>query len=217
LLFIIATLALLNTMILPDDYTAPTTKAWFPILGRGYCFKPVELSDAFQTLVYNLPTTRTVRTNLATIFAGTAAGTVQHMFGTTCNRADTAILMQYAGAAGSAFLGPEAPFFKNTDKGRIEAGVNGLFTIPFRYRLNTRAATKRENGIVPCNDFRGRLDKHIITLTFDGEFFNLKGVVPDMRSYAQCRRNDTHFTFSSGKTNRNAGTASQHQDFFMAV
>jgi hypothetical protein len=105
--------------------------------------------------------------------------------------------MQYAGAAGSAFLAPDAPFLKNTDKGRIESSVNGLFTIPFRYRLNTRAATKRENGIVSCNDFRGCLDKHIVTLTSMVSSSTWASGFDIRRK--ECRRNDAHFTFSPAR------------------
>ena len=82
-------------MIFTDDYAGATIKTQTPILEWFNLFEPVELSYTLKPLIYELPCTWKVRPNFAMIFARATARPIQHVLGTSCNRANATILMQH--------------------------------------------------------------------------------------------------------------------------
>ena len=106
-------------MVLTDEDPAAAVKAWAPVLGRFDFFEPVELSDAFKPLVYELPAAGAIRADLAAVFTGPAARSVKHVLGTACPRADTAILMQYTRATCRTLFSPYPPLLEDADEGGV--------------------------------------------------------------------------------------------------
>ena len=103
-----------NPVVFPDDDSGAAFETGPPVLEGFNLFKPVELSYILEPLVDELPGAGTVEADLASVFPRTATGSVQHVLGAPCDRADTAVLVQHAGTAGGAFLRPHPPFFENT-------------------------------------------------------------------------------------------------------
>jgi len=63
-----------------------------PVLGRQYFVQAVELVDALQAGVDELPRARAVGIDLATLFGGAAAGAVQQALRAAGHRADAAVI-----------------------------------------------------------------------------------------------------------------------------
>ena len=63
-------------MIFPNYFATPTRLTGAPVLGLLDLFQPIQLPDFFQAFVNQLPGARTVGTDFAPVFAGTAAWAV---------------------------------------------------------------------------------------------------------------------------------------------
>ena len=64
-------------MVFSDDNARPAAQAGAPLLGRLDLLQPVELSDALQTLIDQLPGAWPIRSDLATVFPRSTAGAVE--------------------------------------------------------------------------------------------------------------------------------------------
>ena len=96
------------------------------------------------------------------------------MFGTAGDRADAAVLVEHARAAGGAFFRPDASFLEDADEGRIETRVNGLIGVTLGNGLNARAAAKRKNSVVSLYRVGRLFEKDVVALTFYGQFLDFK-------------------------------------------
>jgi len=122
-----------------------------------------------------LPGARTVGTDFATVFAGTAARAVQHVLRTPRDGTDATIQMQHAFAAGGAFFRPDAPFLQNADERGVEAGVNGFVAVTLGDGLHAGAAADGQHGVVSLDGFGGLFEEDVVALAFDGEFLDFQG------------------------------------------
>jgi hypothetical protein len=145
-----------------------------PVFRRLDLFEPVKLTNAFEPPIDKLPGAGTVGHDLTTVFPGTTAGAIKHMFGAPGNRTDTAVFVQHTGSAGNAFLGPDRSLFENTKEGGVQSGINRLFRIPFRNGLNAGTAPERKHRIVSFDCFGSLLDEHVVAMTLNGKFLNLE-------------------------------------------
>jgi hypothetical protein len=64
------------------------------------------------------------------------------------DRADAAVFVEEALAAGDALFRPGGPFFEDADEGRVKPRVD-RFVIPFGDRLDPGAAAERQDDVVP--------------------------------------------------------------------
>ena len=154
-----------------------------PVLRRFDFFQPVELADLFETLINKLPGALAFGINFAAVFSRATAWAVEHVFGTASDRADAAVFVEYARAAGGAFFRPDASFLEYADEGRIEARVNWLIGVTFGEGLNTGAATKRKNRVISLYGI-GRLFKEdVVALTLYGQLLDFKGQTFQLRGH----------------------------------
>jgi len=120
---------LLHPVIFADYRPTAAGLAWAPVFGLFEVFQAVELADFFQAFVNQLPGARTVGTDFASVFAGTAARAVHHFLRTPCDGTDAAVEMQHTFAAGRAFFRPDSPFLQNADERGVEPRVNGFAAV----------------------------------------------------------------------------------------
>ena len=65
-----------NSVVFTNDCAVAAGLTAVPIFGRFDFFKPVELTDFLETLIYKLPGTLAIGVNFTAVFARTAAWTV---------------------------------------------------------------------------------------------------------------------------------------------
>ena len=200
----------LNPVVFAYNYTRPAAETRAPVLRRFNLFKPVELSDALQPRIDELPGARTVGPDFAAVFTRTSAWPVEHVFGAPRHRTDSAIFIQHTKSAGGAFLCPYAPFLEYSQEGRIQAGINGFLRVAFGYRLDARSAAQGKHGIAFLDGLGGLFDKYVITLAFDDKFIDFESEPLHSGSDAQRRGNDTYLPLAAGETDRHTGTAPEY-------
>ncbi len=160
-------------MIFPDNHPASPVDAGIPVLGGLDRFQPVEFADILEPLVDELPGAGPVGSHLAAVFPRAAAGAVQHMLCAPGDRADAAVLMENAFAAGDAFFRPGGPLFEDADERRVESRVD-RFVIPLGNRLDPGAAAQRKDDIVSLDRLGRLFDEDVVALPFDGQLFDLE-------------------------------------------
>lgn len=164
-------------MVFADDGSAATGQAWTPVLGRLDLLQPIQLPNIFEPFVNELPGARKAGVDFTPVFTRAAARAIHHVLRAAGDRADAAVEMEHARAAGSAFFRPDAPLFQNADEGGVEARVNRFVGKTFGQRLHAGAAAQRQHGIGLPGRLGGLLEENVVALAFDGELLDLQGKI----------------------------------------
>ena len=73
-----------NPMVLTHDRTQSSVQGRTPVLWRGDPAEPVELADALESVVDELPGTRQVRLDLAPVLSRATARAIEPLFCASC-------------------------------------------------------------------------------------------------------------------------------------
>ena len=164
----------LDPMFLADDLAGPAVPGGAPVLGRNDGFQAVELADALEAVVDQLPGAGPVGVDFAMFLGRAAAGAVEHAFGAAGDGADAAERGQHAVAAAEAFFGPDGLFFEDAEELGVQGGVDGLVGEAFGEGLHAGAAAEGDDGLVALDGGGEVLDELVLALPLDGGLFDLR-------------------------------------------
>jgi len=82
--------------------------------------------------------------------------------------------------------------------------------------LNARAATKRDNRLIPLDGFSQILNELILALSFNRDLLNLDWIPVQLASHAHGVAGDPDFPLSSREANGDARAATNKKNFLVA-
>ena len=184
-------------MLLTHNLARPRMPSGTPVFRRINLLESVQLPNRLQASVNQLPSAGPILVNLAMFRSRSPARPVEHPFRAASNGANPAEICEHALPAAKALLGPDRLLFKQSHELSVERSVDRFARESLGYCLNTRAAAKRDNGLISLDGLSQFLNELILALPFNRDLLDLHRIAVKLTRHAHGVAGDPDFPLSS--------------------